>query len=485
RIVFIGPCIAKKAEILSPNLRHEVDGALTFRELRRMFQEREITLANTTPAPLDPPFGRAGGLYPISRGLLQAANITEDFTRGEVVAADGKSQYPDAIEEFQAGRLDVRLLEVLACRGCINGPGISYGTSVFTRQMAVSRHVRQRLGEVDEEEWRATMDRFASLDLSRSYESDDQRWDVPTDEELRLLLRKIGKNDARDELNCGACGYDTCRELAIATYKGLAESAMCLPWTIEQLRKTMRDLAVSNDKLDETREALLHSERLASMGQLAAGIAHELNNPLGVILMYAHLLQDEYDCSGQLHDDLAMITEQSDRCKKIVAGLLDFARQNKVECEETDIVQLIDRALTAVPAPVGVEVEVRHDSTSRTAMIDRDQMLQVLINLLSNAYAAMPSGGRVTIVSAIGTDRMRLSISDTGTGIPLHARDKIFEPFFTTRQSGQGTGLGLAVSYGIVKMHRGDIAVTSNTDPAAGATGTTFTITLPQTADCS
>ncbi|MCC6143817.1 MAG: 4Fe-4S dicluster domain-containing protein, partial [Candidatus Hydrogenedentes bacterium] len=97
RIVFIGPCIAKKAEILSPNLRHEVDGALTFRELRRMFQEREITLANTTPAPLDPPFGRAGGLYPISRGLLQAANITEDFTRGEVVAADGKSQYPDAI----------------------------------------------------------------------------------------------------------------------------------------------------------------------------------------------------------------------------------------------------------------------------------------------------------------------------------------------------------------------------------------------------
>src|SRR5690606_2204772 len=97
----------------------------------------------------------------------------------------------------------------------------------------------------------------------------------------------------------------------------------------------------------------------------------------------------------------------------------------------------------------------------------------------------MPNGGRVTLTSVVTADRLQLSICDTGTGIADEARDKIFEPFFTTREAGKGTGLGLAVSYGIVKMHRGDIAVSSNADPGAGPTGTTFTITLPQPADCS
>jgi len=117
------------------------------------------------------------------------------------------------------------------------------------------------------------------------------------------------------------------------------------------------------------------------------------------------------------------------------------------------------------------------------AELDADQLTQVLVNLVNNAYAAMPDGGALTVTlrdDGPGSDRCSLSVSDTGIGIPAENIPKLYEPFFTTKKVGQGTGLGLAVTYGIVKMHRGDIKVTSNADPAKGATGTTFTVGLPR-----
>jgi signal transduction histidine kinase len=241
----------------------------------------------------------------------------------------------------------------------------------------------------------------------------------------------------------------------------------------------MADLAVSNDKLAETREQLLHSERLASMGQLAAGIAHELNNPLGVVLMYSHLLKDDSVDNPQLLEDIDMITEQADRCKKIVAGLLHFARQNKVERTDVDVHDLVARALKASPPPDHVELSLDEQYDGPAVSLDRDQMLQVLTNLIGNGYAAMPDGGELTVRTVNTGGQLKISVSDTGTGIPKENLDKIFEPFFTTKEVGKGTGLGLAVSYGIVKMHSGNIRVESNTDPAAGPTGTTFTVSLP------
>jgi len=324
------------------------------------------------------------------------------------------------------------------------------------------------------------MERFADLDLGRRFAANDQRIAIPVATQLADIMARMGKFTPEDELNCGACGYDTCRGHAVAIYKGFAESEMCLPHTIEQLKRAVRELAVSNEQLASAQEALMQSEKLASMGQLAAGIAHEVNNPLGVVLMYAHLLLDECDRKSQLYNDLQMIAEQSDRCKKIVSGLLHFARQNKVLLQPTDLADLAARSLKAVPAPEGVTVGVEIETRDPAAEVDRDQIIQVLTNLLSNAYAAMPHGGAVTIRICGDAERIRLVVSDTGVGIPKENQAKIFEPFFTTKQIGMGTGLGLAVTYGIVKMHRGDIGVASNADPGAGPTGATFTVTLPR-----
>ena len=197
--------------------------------------------------------------------------------------------------------------------------------------------------------------------------------------------------------------------------------------------------------------------------------------------MYAHILLDEMDEDHEdIRDDLKLIVDQADRCKKIVSGLLQFARQNKTVRLETNVAEMVEEALRSVQSPEGVEVVTEFEMDNPVAMIDRDQIIQVLVNLISNAYAAMDGRGTLTARASDKPDAIVLQISDTGCGIPEETMKKIFEPFYTTKQLGQGTGLGLSVSYGIVKMHSGDISVASNTDPEKGPTGTTFTVALPR-----
>ena len=360
------------------------------------------------------------------------------------------------------------------------GAGVCRYTPSFSRRGGVSAYARRRVAALDRHAWLEQIRSYDRLDLSRSYQPNDQRVPSPCRDEIAEIMARMGKFNADDELNCGACGYDTCQEHAVAIHKGLAESEMCLPFTIDQLRKVVRDLAESNRELATTQEALMHSEKLASMGQLAAGIAHEVNNPLGVVLMYAHMLFEECDRQSAMRQDLALIAEQADRCKKIVAGLLDFARQNKVVRTDTDVVELAQSMLRTAGIPANVRARVEGQPADPVAGLDRDQIVQVLANLVTNSVAAMPEGGELVVKLSDAPEWVQFEVQDSGTGIAPQHLPKIFEPFFTTKQMGKGTGLGLAVTYGIVKMHSGDIRVASNADPAAGPTGTTFTVRLPR-----
>ncbi len=479
RIVFIGPCLAKKEEAVADQVVGEIDGVLTFAELRRMFAEAGVTPAGVEPRDFDPPRAGKGALFPLSRGMLAAAGIDDDLVEGRIVAAGGHGEFQEVIREFDTADLEVQLLEVLCCTGCAMGPGMTTQAPAWNRRQRISQHVQRTLGREGARD-AAARDRaaVAGLDLSRGYAADDQRLVAPSPEDLRGILDRMGKRQPDDELNCGACGYPTCREHALAIHEGLAENEMCLPYTIEELRRAVDELAVSHAKLANAQEALVHSEKLASMGQLAAGIAHEVNNPLGVVLMYSHMLLEEAAGDSPLRPELATIVEQTDRAKRIVAGLLNFARQNKVVHAAVDAREVVDRALRAVTIPPNVVLTVEHEGPA-AAELDAEQIVQVLVNLLTNAVAAMPDGGRLLVRTEGTGDEVRFIVTDTGTGIAPENRGRIFTPFFTTKKAGQGTGLGLAVSYGIVKMHRGDIRLVSNADPAAGPTGTTFTVVLP------
>ena len=480
KIVFIGPCIAKKYEVASVNMPDELDEALTFVELRRMFDASGIKPEDVSDSEFDPPHANTGGLFPIARGLLQAADISEDLVQDEIIAVEGGNEFVEAFKEFERGRLNVKLLESLACNGCIMGPGCTAKTPLFSRRTQVSAFVRQRLGKFDKDKWIADMQAFKDMNLSRKFACYDQRVKVPATYDLSEILHNMGKFTPDDELNCGACGYATCRDHAIAIYKGLAESEMCLPYTIEQLHTTIDDLATSNKQLASTQEALMQSEKLASMGQLAAGIAHEVNNPLGVVLMYSHLLLDENKDDPKLNEDLKLITEQADRCKKIVAGLLNFARKNKVLLNPTDIQELLQKCSESVIIPENIEFYIDNRLMDNIVYMDRDQITQVITNLFSNAVAAMPNGGKLGVLLTERESMVNIVVQDSGIGISRENLSKIFEPFFTTKPIGEGTGLGLAVTYGIVKMHRGNIQVESNDNPDQGPTGTKFTVSLPR-----
>lgn len=485
KVVFIGPCVAKKQTSVENHLPGLVDAVLTYTELHNMFEKRRITPESVNGDDrFDPPYGGVGAVLPISGGLLQTAGLKEDLLSGEVITAEGRGEFVETISEFDLTHADARLLDVLACQGCFAGAGMTSHETMLQRRTRVSNYARGRLAGLTEEEAAQVEDakeRYQDLDLSRTFQADYQSLgDSATPEELLEILHRMGKYGPEDLLNCGACGYDTCLSHAHAFYAGLAGSEMCLPYTIEQLRAAYDDLELSHRSLEEAKEALERSGKLASMGQLAAGIAHEVNNPLGSLLLHANLLLEECEGPTQTREDLEVIVDQANRCKHIISGLLNFARQSRVMRQPADLAELVDKVTHTIVVSEGVTVNVEDNLSDRIVDLDADQMVQVLTNLLINGQQAMPGGGALDIVLSGDPQQVTIKISDTGQGIAKENLSKIFDPFFTTKQVGMGTGLGLAVTHGIVKMHRGQISVQSNADPTAGPTGTTFTVTLPR-----
>jgi two-component system NtrC family sensor kinase len=232
------------------------------------------------------------------------------------------------------------------------------------------------------------------------------------------------------------------------------------------------------ETLRTTEQQLIQSEKLASVGQLAAGVAHEINNPLGTILLFSDIMRKELPEDDPRRDDVKMIIDEATRCKTIVSDLLNFARQNEVLAQSTDVNALLSETaeeLGVQPVFQDVEMMRRLDPDLPSIQADPAQLKEVFINIMTNAAEAMDGRGSLTVTTAPAEDSMvSIVFQDTGCGIPEENLSKIFTPFFTTKPIGKGTGLGLAIVYGIIKMHRGQIYVESEV-----GVGSTFTITLP------
>ena len=474
-ITFIGPCVAKKSE------SDEVDEMITFTELRDIFERKGITQKTVQPSEFDPPLGGKGAIFPISRGLLQTVGITDDVFEGNIIVAEGRNDFQEAIREFEDGLLRSQHLELLSCEGCIMGPGMKSKGKHYERRILVSNYVQKKIGTFNEKKWQKNIDEFMNIDLTASFKSKHKEIQFSDQDEVKRVLASMGKVEPKDHLNCGACGYESCEEHATAIVQGVAETEMCLPYTIEKLHKSVTELAVTNNKLSSIQQALKQSEKMASMGQLSAGIAHELNNPLGVIVMYANILLDEAPKDSDIYKDMKLIVDQTNRCKKIVGGLLNFARKNQVNSSKVNIIKLTEQSIEAVIIPKNIVVNIdTQNLKDAIAMLDNEQMTQILTNLIKNALDAMPDGGNIDITLEDDSEKVIFYVKDTGVGIKPESLDKIFEPFYTTKEIGKGTGLGLATTYGIVKMHKGKITVSSNVDKEQGETGTTFKILLPR-----
>jgi two-component system NtrC family sensor kinase len=336
-------------------------------------------------------------------------------------------------ESVRAGRhVETRLFDLLFCEGCIAGPAITGELDLQGRKKLIVDYMK---GCPPSRDTPSESREHTVLDLSKAFRAEPSLELPVPEEEIRKILAATGKVRPEDELNCRACGYGSCREKAVAVYRGIAEVEMCLPYLITKLETAISDLK-------ENQGRLIHAEKLASMGQMAAGIAHELNNPLGVILMYGHLLKE--DLAGRTGserqlEDVDRIIHESERSRSIVQGILNFAREEKVDREPTDINALLSEAIEAaraLGAAGKVRVELDLDDALGLCRVDRRQMRQVFDNIIKNAIEAMPGGGSLTVESRKGVGQFTVAISDTGPGIPAENLPKLFSPFFTTKPAG-------------------------------------------------
>jgi two-component system NtrC family sensor kinase len=271
----------------------------------------------------------------------------------------------------------------------------------------------------------------------------------------------------RDEIGQLARSFNQMTENLKLANENLIQWGKTLEKRVEERTKELREM----------QDYLLQSEKLRSLGKIAAGVAHEINNPLTSILLNTHLMLEKLEKSDVFYENLSLIADETARCTQIVKGLLEFARQNPPQKTFTNINELIERTSQLLENQASFQ-NIRIIKDLKAGLpplkLDRNKIQQVFWNLLLNACEAMPEGGQITVSSSLSEDEKTIAVhfADSGIGIPKENLSKLFDPFFTTKSS--GTGLGLAVSYGIVEQHQGRIEVKSEV-----GRGTVFTLSFP------
>lgn len=281
-----------------------------------------------------------------------------------------------------------------------------------------------------------------------------------------------------------SCIEDTPRDELGELARGANEMTRSLKASQDEIRNWTNTLEARvgerTEQIQKMQSTLARSERLASLGKLVAGIAHEINNPLTGILMFSSMAGETPGIDKQLKDDLSTITRETERCAGIVKGLLDFGRESIPHKTFTSINSILNKTLALIEHQTlfqNVKIIREYDFDLPELEVDPNQLEQVFMNIFINGSQAMPTGGELSIRSWQEEPWIMVTISDSGCGIPGENLERIFDPFFTTKDQ-QGTGLGLSVSYGIVENHGGDIRVESSIEK-----GTAFTVRLPLTHD--
>lgn len=296
-------------------------------------------------------------------------------------------------------------------------------------------------------------------------------------QKMVVATHKIAKGDlthklevkSTDEIGCLADSFNQMTADLKAANEKLIEWGKTLEKKVEERTK----------ELTKMQAHLLQSEKLASLGKLAAGIAHEINNPLGGILIYSHLLLEDINKNSPNYENLKKIVKETSRCKDIVKGLLEFARPKDPEMLLTDINEIVDRSLSIMEGQAlfqNIKIKKSYSSEVPKIVADSAQLQQVFTNIILNAAEAMEGNGTLTLSTSLdGKGKfINIQFTDTGHGIKEEDRKRLFEPFFTTKEVGKGTGLGLAISYSIIQKHQGTIDVASQMGK-----GSTFTVKLP------
>jgi Na+-translocating ferredoxin:NAD+ oxidoreductase RNF subunit RnfB len=290
--VQIGPCIDAKDEALLYNSGKLIEGVLTFVELRQLFDEFKIQERLVKLSDFDPPHGNWGALYPLPAGIIQAGGIKRDMVSSNVITAAGKEDILEAINDFDKYIDTIQHhFNLFFCHGCMLGPGMEHHNERFKRRSLVRHYAEKRVGVLDIDLWKINMEKWSTLDFSRSFSPNDQRIPDPPEEAINEILKIIGKDSPDKEINCGACGYSSCREFATTVAKGLAIPEMCHTFNLRNKQEYIETLRQTNRKLADTKKALKESEELARREKEIAQSASDMMNnmleklPTGVVIV--------------------------------------------------------------------------------------------------------------------------------------------------------------------------------------------------------
>ena len=490
-----GTCVLSGERLATESLELADRASLPLRQTPRARPTERDLLTDGMVLSAGAPVLRAGKLIGMLYGAEMLNGDTEIVDRVKEIAYGGETWHDRDIGAATIFQDDVRI--------ATNVTGASGDRSTGTR---VSAEVYERV-VLQGERW-----------IDRAFVVDE--WYITAYGPIRDV-----DGDVIGVISVGvlAGGFDAIRERTVLTFAGVSVAGMALALIIasalatnilrplRHLRQASQEIAGGNldtrvdmgpqasdefvevadafntmavsikerdEQLQENARKMTESKKLATLGQLAAGIAHEINNPLGGILMYSHMLREDLK-QEQNRENVEKIGRQADRCKKIVKGLLDFARQTKPERTESNLNLVLNEVIALLEhQAIFHNIEIVKDYNPSVPLLNFDvtQMQEVFMNLIHNAAQAMDGKGMLTIVTEIVEDgrAVRIEVRDTGPGIAGDTLNKIFEPFFTTKEVGRGTGLGLSIAYGIVERHHGQIWVESELGK-----GTSFFVKLP------
>jgi len=336
KTVYITACTSAKDDVKTINKENRnIDAVITFVELRELFEEFGVSEKSVKYSEFDPPYGRKGGLFPISHGLLQAVEINQGLLDASVLITEGRTNFLQSIEEFRHEEKLNQHLDIFYCKGCIMGPGTLPGGKKFTRRTQVIEYVGRRLKDFDCERWKKDIEEFSDIDLTRDFKAKDLRLPEPTEDQIQFVLQEMGKSKVEDQLGCGACGYPTCRDFAVAHVQGLTNYEMCYTYSIKNLHTYIGKLNSANEKLRTTQEALKDSEEKARAEEQAAREAAEtvttMLNKLraGVVLVDENLkiIESNRKFVSLLGEDAKVIDEMIPGLKGAdLKTLLPFAK---------------------------------------------------------------------------------------------------------------------------------------------------------------
>jgi iron only hydrogenase large subunit-like protein len=321
KTIYIGPIIASKNQSEMSDGNGKIDSSLTFIELRELFEEYKIDEKQMEFSEFDPPISFTGSLFPIANGILQIAGLDEDLLKGSVTTVEGVAEMKESLREFQDSIETINSHFNIYYNEFLMGPGTSRNGKKYIRRASVKTYVKKRLKNFKIADWEKEIESYRNLDLSRKFENNDQRLPVPTEEKIERILLDL-KNDYTNNSGCGACGYNSCRDFAIAIATGLATPEMCNQYTARNRQDYIQSLKISNEKLAQAEKALRESELNSRKEKETAKEASEITTamlqklPSGVVI-----LDDRLKILQANSTFIEMLGQEAHEINDIIPGL--------------------------------------------------------------------------------------------------------------------------------------------------------------------